>query len=131
LDTPAATLLGAGNDLPPGLGEAGRHPRLLAMDGPECRERLSTHGVGRVAVSTPHGPAILPVNYTVVDGGVAFRTGQDSPAARAAGAEAAFEVDQIDDALSRGWSVLVTGPARQVTDPAEVRRLDETAHSEP
>ncbi|MDT0318654.1 pyridoxamine 5'-phosphate oxidase family protein [Streptomyces millisiae] len=131
LDTSAAELLGGGSELPPGLGEAGPRPELVPMSGAECREHLATHGVGRVAVPTPEGPAIFPVNYTVADDAIVFRTGEDSPAARAAGAEVAFEVDHVDDALSRGWSVLVTGPSRQVTDPAEVSRLDEAARSQP
>ncbi|WP_406164439.1 pyridoxamine 5'-phosphate oxidase family protein [Streptomyces sp. NBC_00996] len=34
---------------------------------PDYRARLSTHGVGRVAVSTLDGPAVIPVNYGVLD----------------------------------------------------------------
>jgi hypothetical protein len=34
-----------------------------------------------------------------------------------------FEVDQIDEAMSEGWSVLVTGRARLVDDPAELEQL--------
>lgn len=43
----------------------------------------------------------------------------------------AFEVDRVDDAFSQGWSVLVRGPARAVTDPQEQRRFTERAYSSP
>ncbi|WP_010472543.1 pyridoxamine 5'-phosphate oxidase family protein, partial [Streptomyces somaliensis] len=50
---------------------------------------------------------------------------------RAAGREVAFEVDHIDEAFSRGWSVLLVGPARVVTDPGEARALAERAFTTP
>jgi len=31
-----------------------------------------------------------------------------------------FEVDHLDEALAEGWSVLVSGEARVVTDPGEL-----------
>ncbi|GGX76966.1 hypothetical protein GCM10010515_51230 [Streptomyces fructofermentans] len=43
----------------------------------------------------------------------------------------AFEADRIDDAFSSGWSVLVRGQARIVTDPEQIRRLDAEAFSAP
>jgi nitroimidazol reductase NimA-like FMN-containing flavoprotein (pyridoxamine 5'-phosphate oxidase superfamily) len=87
--------------------------------------------VGRVAVSTPDGPAVVPVNYEVIDGSIAYRTAPDSVPAAAVGKEVAFEVDHVDDAMSQGWSVLVVGPARVVTEPDVVRQLAEHAHTEP
>jgi nitroimidazol reductase NimA-like FMN-containing flavoprotein (pyridoxamine 5'-phosphate oxidase superfamily) len=131
LETTVAELRGGGADLPPGVGRAAYHPELLELDPEECRARLSTHGVGRVAVSTPNGPAIVPVNYAVVDGAVVFRTAPDATAASAAGTEAAFEVDHIDEALSQGWSVLVVGPAEYVTGPAAVQHLADEARTGP
>ncbi|MET8947154.1 pyridoxamine 5'-phosphate oxidase family protein [Streptomyces sp. NPDC004542] len=126
------TELGGGHvDLPPGIGHAARAPRLSELGGQECRRLLSTHGVGRLAVSTGQAPVVVPVNYSVVDDAIVFRTRPDSVPARGAGHEVAFEVDRVDDALSQGWSVLVRGPATTVTDPDAVRRLAERAHSAP
>jgi Pyridoxamine 5'-phosphate oxidase len=34
-----------------------------------------------------------------------------------------FDIDHIDDALSEGWSVLVSGDARLVLDPAELEQV--------
>jgi hypothetical protein len=42
-----------------------------------------------------------------------------------AGEQVALEVDQIDEALCRGRSVLVRGPAHRVAHPAELDRLQE------
>src|SRR5258708_12006697 len=33
-----------------------------------------------------------------------------------------FDVDHLDDVLGEGWSVLLSGTARVITDPAELRR---------
>ncbi|MGW2745570.1 DUF1918 domain-containing protein [Streptomyces sp. NPDC001450] len=131
LGTSVAALRGGGVDLPPGQGHALLHPQLRDLSPDECRALLSTHGVGRVAVSTPDGPAVVPVNYEVIDDAIAYRTTPDSVPAAAVGAEVAFEVDHVDEALSQGWSVLVVGPARVVTEPDVVRRLAEHAHAEP
>jgi nitroimidazol reductase NimA-like FMN-containing flavoprotein (pyridoxamine 5'-phosphate oxidase superfamily) len=124
-------LTGGDVDLPPGLGQSGRHPRFTELSLHECRDLLSTHGVGRLAVHTEGGPVIVPVNYGVVGGSIVFRTAPDAVPSRAAGCRVAFEVDRIDGAFSQGWSVLVCGHARAVTDPDSVRRLQELAYSTP
>ncbi|MGW6268398.1 MULTISPECIES: helix-turn-helix domain-containing protein [unclassified Streptomyces] len=131
LHTSAAALRGGGIDVPPGLGKAARHPVLTELSAEQCRARLGSHGVGRLAVSTPEGPAIVPVNYTVIDGAIVFRTAPGSPPAAAVGTSVAFEVDHIDEALSRGWSVLVRGRAGAVTDAEDVRRLADRSYSRP
>ncbi|MGW4079246.1 helix-turn-helix domain-containing protein [Streptomyces asiaticus] len=131
LETTTAALHGYATDLPPGLGRAGHHPQLLELDPTECWARLATHGVGRVSVSTSRGPVIIPVNYSVIDGAVVFRTAPDAAPVAAAGAEVAFEVDHIDEALSQGWSVLVVGRAGLVTEPAAVRELADRAFTTP
>ncbi|WP_225094570.1 pyridoxamine 5'-phosphate oxidase family protein [Streptomyces sp. CoH27] len=132
LGTTVAALRGGGLDLPPGRGHALLHPRLRDLSVEECRTLLSTHGVGRVAVTDSAGrPAVVPVNYEVVDDTIAFRTTPDSVTAAAAEREVAFEVDHVDEALSQGWSVLAVGPASVVTDPEAVRRLTRQAHTTP
>lgn len=131
LGTSAAALRGGGIDAPPGQGHALPHPQQRALGLDECRALLSTHGVGRIAVSTPDGPAVVPVNYEVVDDAIAFRTAPDSVPARAVGSEVAFEVDHVDEPMSQGWSVLAVGSARVVTEPDAVRKLVASAHTKP
>ncbi|GAA2542985.1 pyridoxamine 5'-phosphate oxidase family protein [Streptomyces sp. NPDC000678] len=131
LGTTLNRLTGGDADLPPGPGRAARHAEFTELGVEECRALLGAHGVGRIAVPTDEGPVIVPVNYTVVDDAVVFRAAPGTTPARASGHRVAFEIDRIDDTLSQGWSVLVRGVARAVTDPDEVRRLGERAFSEP
>nr|WSY49746.1 DUF1918 domain-containing protein [Streptomyces sp. NBC_00886] len=132
LGTTVTTLRGGGMDLPPGHGQALLHPQLRDIDPEECRTLLSTHGVGRVAVSASGGrPAVVPVNYDVINDAIVFRTAPNLTPAAAVGTEVAFEVDHMDEALSQGWSVLAVGPASVVTEPDTVRRLTEHAHTTP
>ncbi|MFE9171741.1 pyridoxamine 5'-phosphate oxidase family protein [Streptomyces kebangsaanensis] len=131
LGTTLVALRGGDQELPPGQGQALLHPRLTDLSQDECRALLSTHGVGRVAFTTPDGPAAFPVNYEVADGAVFFRTEPGSAPATAVGNEVAFEVDHVDETMSRGWSVLAVGRAEAVDDPEAVRRLQERAHSAP
>ncbi|MFH8377465.1 helix-turn-helix domain-containing protein [Streptomyces cyaneofuscatus] len=131
LETSVQELTGGTVDLPGGLGRAARGARMAELDETECRALLGDHGVGRVALNDGDGPVVLPVNYQVVDGEVTFGTGESSPLAGAAGTRIAFETDHIDDAFSKGWSVLLVGTVRVVEDEDEARRLRETAYSAP
>lgn len=131
LHTTVTELTGGNVDLPPGLGRAAGHRRFTELSASECRMLLGTHGVGRVGVPTASGPAIVPVNYSVVDGEIVYRTAPGTTPWQARGRLVAFEVDRVDDALSQGWSVLVRGDARVVTEPDDVRRLEERAYSAP
>ncbi|MCC0094076.1 pyridoxamine 5'-phosphate oxidase family protein [Streptomyces flavotricini] len=131
LGTTVAELTGATTEYPPGRGTALRDAELITLTNAECRRLLSTHGVGRVAVFTPEGPAIFPVNYVVAGNEIAFRTSEEAVLARAAGTEVAFEVDHIDDAMKQGWSVMAVGEAEGVTDAAGKQRLDAVARSMP
>jgi hypothetical protein len=64
------------------------------------------------------------VNYTWRDGSVIFRTAAyNSLAATLKDAAAAFEVDELDEFLESGWSVLAVGRARAVEDPDELADL--------
>jgi uncharacterized protein len=87
----------------------------------ECRALLVAGQAGRVAVSTPDGPHIIPLNYSVVDESIVFRTTPFSVLATyGRNAKLAFEVDHVRDEAQLGWSVVVRGRADVVTDPAEL-----------
>ncbi|MFI8008398.1 helix-turn-helix domain-containing protein [Streptomyces sp. NPDC086010] len=128
LETTVNELTGGAVDLPPGVGRAANHPELVELGQEECWKLIGSHGVGRVVVSSEQGPAVFPVNYICTEGEIAYKTSVDSGPVDAAGHETAFEVDHIDEAFSRGWSVLVVGRARTVTEPEVVQRL-EAPHS--
>ncbi|PCG81956.1 DNA-binding protein [Streptomyces sp. WZ.A104] len=131
LETTVQELSGGTGELPPGLGRGARRARLVELDVAMCWVLLGDHGVGRVALTHEGGPVVLPVNYQVLDGEVAFSTGEDSPLATAVGTEIALETDHIDDAFSKGWSVLLVGPVRAVADEEDARELREAAYATP
>lgn len=94
-------------------------PALLQqLPAEECQELLAAKSVGRVGFLGPDGPQILPVNYVLHLGDVFFRTAADSALSDAMHASrVAFEVDDIDEFMQRGWSVLASGDAELVDDP--------------
>ena len=110
-------------DAPPGQRPAAPHPGSMKLYPRQCWDRLATHGIGRVGLSTHAGPAIIPVNYTVDNRTIVLRTASDSMTASVLDTEVAFEVDHLDEHLSEGWSVLIVGNAERVSDPETVLRL--------
>jgi nitroimidazol reductase NimA-like FMN-containing flavoprotein (pyridoxamine 5'-phosphate oxidase superfamily) len=98
------------------------------LDRQECLRLLAKAPVGRIVHTRQALPAVLPVNFGLdTDGTVLVRTAAASELARAVdGAVVAFEADEVDAATRSGWSVVVTGHASVVTDPAEHERLTRT-----
>jgi transcriptional regulator with XRE-family HTH domain len=123
LDTTVDYLRGGEVDRPPGRGRAGRHPHLDTLSEEECEAHLAGGGVGRFVFLAEQGPIALPVNFRLVDGDVVFRTRVEGALAAAAGTTVGFEVDRIDPAMSEGWSVLITGRARLIDEPAELKEI--------
>lgn len=91
----------------------------------ECLRRLAKVPVGRIVHTRQALPAVLPVNFCLDhDGAVLLCTSAASELVRAVdGVVVAFEVDEVDPVAHSGWSVVVTGSASVVTDPAEHERL--------
>jgi uncharacterized protein len=85
---------------------------------------LRSAPVGRIGFSSGALPTILPVNFLVDGEQLLVRTGRGSKLdASTRNAVVAFEADDIDPAARAGWSVVVTGVAREVP-PDEVAGLD-------
>ena len=102
------------------------HNGMEILDAAECRRLLGSVPIGRIAFTDSALPAVQPVNFLVHDGAVIFRTAEGSKLAAATrNAVVAFEADEIDPEYQRGWSVLVVGHAREVTDPVLRRQLTE------
>lgn len=98
----------------------------------ECRVVLKGGLVGRVGVCTPEGPHIIPVNYTVLDEAIAFRTSASSLlASHVGGALVAFEVDHLEPDRHLGWSVLARGTAEIIDDPRRLERIRRLAPPAP
>ncbi|MER5468247.1 pyridoxamine 5'-phosphate oxidase family protein [Streptomyces sp. NPDC002935] len=100
---------------------------LHELDRQECLRLLAKVPVGRVVYTRQALPAVLPVNFRLdTDASVLLRTSSDSDLVRAIdGVVVAFEADEFDAATRSGWSVVVTGRATVMTDPAEQERLSQ------
>jgi nitroimidazol reductase NimA-like FMN-containing flavoprotein (pyridoxamine 5'-phosphate oxidase superfamily) len=97
---------------------------LEVLDGAECLRLLAHATIGRIGLSVGALPTILPVNFLLDDGRILIRTGSGTKLdAALRDAVVAFEVDHIDPVDHGGWSVCVTGVAREVRDPSDLARI--------
>ena len=99
-----------------------RGAKILDLDRAESLRLLAAKKVGRLGFLHEGAPMIMPMNFTLTDERIVFRTLAHGSAARAVSTAVAFEVDDIDDFLEAGWSVVVTGTAELFTE-AELARL--------
>lgn len=96
---------------------------LLAEE--ECLALLRETSVGRVGITVGGLPVILPVNYACHDGDIVFRTGSGTKLRAAVrNAVIAFEADVIHPSDRAGWSVLVVGRARELSDDSEIAAVE-------
>jgi nitroimidazol reductase NimA-like FMN-containing flavoprotein (pyridoxamine 5'-phosphate oxidase superfamily) len=66
----------------------------------------------------PRGPVAISMNYAMLGDDVVIRASERSSQAAGRGQpRVSFEVHHLYEALAEGWSVLVSGEARIVTDP--------------
>ena len=97
---------------------------LVVLDEDECWELLGSVRVARVGINVDGRIDVLPINHTVIDGHIAWLSGTGTKLGIAAAeAPIALEADQIDEDTKHGWSVLVHGTARIVTDDDVKQRL--------
>lgn len=94
------------------------------LDRHECLRLLGTATLGRIGLSSGALPTVLPVNFRLDADRILVRTGRGSKLdAATRNAVVAFEVDDFDPMYHSGWSVVVTGIAREVTNPDELAEL--------
>ena len=99
-------------------------PKLDVLSREECLALLATVPIGRVGVTMNALPVVLPVNFAVLDGDIVFRTVDGTKFyAAATGTVLAFEVDSYDPDGTSGWSVVIQGASKVVTDPSELDRV--------
>ena len=103
---------------------------FIEIDQKGCLRMLAAGSghVGRVAVGAPGSPPVVrPVNYAFDDQteSVVFRSAMGSKLREGLGSGVAtFEIDGSDPVDRTGWSVIVVGEAEEVTDAAELDRLE-------
>lgn len=100
----------------------------------ECWSLLASASIGRIVFTHRAMPAVRPVNHVVDGRKIVIRTHLGAAiASRAAGRSPAspdgppgsvvcYEADALDPVRHTGWSVIATGLARLVTDPADIAR---------
>ncbi|MDT0449564.1 pyridoxamine 5'-phosphate oxidase family protein [Streptomyces sp. DSM 40473] len=98
------------------------------MDRFEALRLLGSVSFGRVVFTQRALPAIRPVNHIVDGEDIVIRTHEGAALVSYAqdagdpGVVVAYEADAIDPQTHLGWSVVVTGYARMVTDPEDLAR---------
>jgi nitroimidazol reductase NimA-like FMN-containing flavoprotein (pyridoxamine 5'-phosphate oxidase superfamily) len=105
---------------------AGSWTGATVLSDEECWRCLRSAQVGRVAVTVGTTPDIFPVNYCVHGNDIVIRT--EAGTKLAAGTlmpMIAFEIDEVDPANHRGWSVVVKGRGREPSGLDEIVSLDE------
>lgn len=95
---------------------AGGH-EVEALDRATCIALLAGHRVGRLAVVGDRGqPEIFPISYVADGANVVFRSGAGKKLAGSSLRRVALEIDSYDLVSGEGWSVVVKGTAREITD---------------
>jgi nitroimidazol reductase NimA-like FMN-containing flavoprotein (pyridoxamine 5'-phosphate oxidase superfamily) len=91
--------------------------KIVELDRAESLDLLMAKKVGRIAFLAEDGPVVLPMNYVLSGDHIIVRTVAFGVVARSAiDQKVAFEVDEVDDFLEAGWSVLVRGAATLLSD---------------
>lgn len=102
--------------------------KMLDLPREECLRLLAANQFGRLAVNLGTGvPVIRPVNYIFDQPtqSVVLRTARGSKLyALLHSAQAAFEIDGIDEGSRTGWSVIIHGVTEELTHPMDIQRLD-------
>ncbi|MEU5046760.1 pyridoxamine 5'-phosphate oxidase family protein [Streptomyces griseorubiginosus] len=102
--------------------------RSMGIDSVEALRLLGSVSFGRIVFTQQALPTIRPVNHVLADGDIVIRTHAGAALtsrtrqARDLGVVVAYEADDIDPDSHLGWSVVVTGYARLITDPEELAR---------
>ncbi|MFI6871762.1 pyridoxamine 5'-phosphate oxidase family protein [Nocardia sp. NPDC050406] len=104
-------------------GEGAR--TLRELPAAEALRRLANIAYGRIVFSRRGLPVIRPVNHLMDGDTVVIRAHLGASLLRGDGQVVAFEADDFDETTRRGWSVIVTGVARVVFDPEQVRRYED------
>ena len=89
---------------------------IEVIDSDECLRLVRGRQVGRLGIVVGGEPLILPLNYAVVDDSIVFRSAPGSKLDVGPRAPACFEVDDFDETMRVGWSVLIAGRLEEVDE---------------
>ena len=101
-------------------------PGVHVLDETECWELLERTSVGRLAVDVAGRPDIFPINYTVDDNTIVFRSAAGTKlAASVLMHHVAFEIDGFAPDGRTAWSVVVKGRAHEVQRMVELYEAED------
>jgi nitroimidazol reductase NimA-like FMN-containing flavoprotein (pyridoxamine 5'-phosphate oxidase superfamily) len=102
--------------------------RLTELTRAQAMRLLASVPLGRIVFTHHALPAIRPVNHVIDGDDIIIRSHPGaaiiSAADNSAGVIVAYEADAIAPATRTGWSVIVTGTARLIRDPADAARYE-------
>ena len=95
--------------------------QLEVLDRQQCLALLQTVRVGRLVFTEGALPAVQPVNFRIYRDNVVIRVaGGAKLAAATNNCIVAFQADELDADLRKGWSVTVVGHAALIVDVADL-----------
>lgn len=108
--------------------DANRSPaprrRLAELDRAEALELLASVGYGRIMFTLHALPAIRPVNHLLDNGEIIIRSRLSATITTAVSQPrptvVAYQADHLDPTRRLGWSVVATGLAQPIADPARI-----------
>lgn len=107
-------------------------PDSMELTTEVCERLLRAGVVGRIALCADDGPHIVPLNYSVVDDFVVFRTSPYSVLGTSGrNSLLAFEVDHVDHDRRHSWSVIVRGRCEWIDDAEAIARIEATSGTRP
>lgn len=106
-----------------------RSRQTVELTRSESWRLLAGVSLGRIVFSRHAMPAVRPVNHVVDGERIVIRSHLGAEIVARTGARdgvvVCYEADDLDPVRHTGWSVIVTGLARMVTDPAAISRYAE------
>ncbi len=94
----------------------------------EAMSLLAGTSLGRIVFTDQAMPTVRPVSHIVEAGDLIVRNDHDvaiiSRSAPGQRTVVAYQADDIDPVTHLGWSVVVTGTARLICDPADIARYE-------
>ena len=97
------------------MSEDSRPAELFQLDRATCLALLTTQHVGRLIIDAAT-PVVRVVNYTAFEHTIMFRSDPGPQIDAIIDQPVVFEADMVDDRTRSGWSVVVRGIARDVSE---------------
>jgi Pyridoxamine 5'-phosphate oxidase len=97
---------------------------MKPMNRQQALRKLGSVPIGRIVFTRRAMPVISPVVHLLDNDQIIIRSHEGSAiaAGQGQGAVVVYEADELDPITRTGWSVMVTGLARLVTDPGVAAR---------